>query len=233
MEILLCVANKSDRELCLEHLSKLALKTNTELSITQKDTSNGALFYLDDVRYVDLVYVGIQEPEQDGIALATKLRKHGVTADIVFLTQDARRMSEAFDVEALHYLVPGRITRSKFEEVFLKALARSNRRNQDVITFSCAGEWRQVPIASIRYFEVEKRIITVYYENEKFEFYSTLSRIEEKLYGRGFIRIHRSILISKHHVKSATTSEVIMKDKTVLPVGRQYAGNLHATGEVV
>ncbi len=59
------------------------------------------------------------------------------------------------------------------------------------------------------YFEIKKRIATVYYmENgqaKMFEFYTrSLSKIEETLWGSNFLRIHRSYLVSEKYIQKRT-----------------------------
>ena len=135
-------------------------------------------------------------------------------------------MFEAFDVEALHYIVKNQTTDKKFEEIFLKAIERSKRRSVETLSLSCAGEYRNIPISSVRYFEVQNRIVTVYYreldEIKSFEFYAKLSQIEESLYGRGFVRIHRAYLVAEKQIQKRTQREVRLLDGTILPVGKTY-----------
>lgn len=231
MQVILCISDPTELQFCRTRLDELAKQSGESVFVVEQHTVNAVLFLLEDLKQFDLIYIGIHEPDLDGMALAAALRNDGVTADIVFFTRDERRIADAFDVEALHYLVPGKISVRKFDEVFRKALARSKRRNSDSIVFSCAGEWRRAAIAEIRYFEVNNRILTVHYANTSFEFYSTLTRVEEKLYGRGFIRIHRSLLVAGSCISAVTKDEVLLTDGTALPIGRQYAENLRAFAE--
>ena len=89
----------------------------------------------------------------------------------------------------------------------------------------------QVAIDRIRYFEVRNRIVTVYYQKDdgkagEFEFYSSLSKIEEYLYGKMFVRIHSSYLVGERFILSKSKKEIVLTSGEVLPVGRAYAGNL-------
>ena len=39
----------------------------------------------------------------------------------------------------------------------------------------------------------------------------------------GFLRIHRSFIVSRSKIRSYSRQEVVLTDNTALPIGRQYA----------
>lgn len=92
--------------------------------------------------------------------------------------------------------------------------------------FTCAGESRNVPLEDIQYFEVKHNIITVYYQKEKFEFYSTIGKLEDQLQKKGFIRIHRSFMVAKKFIRQASYTELELTNGTLLPVGQVHAKQL-------
>ncbi|MEG0830611.1 MAG: LytTR family DNA-binding domain-containing protein [Anaerovoracaceae bacterium] len=169
-----------------------------------------------------LLEVNFQEGP-DGIQTAHKLRSWGYTGEIIFLTRDKSRVYEAFDVSAMHYIVKGVTTQSKFKEIFQRAIDKLTKKEEDELKFSCAGESRCVEVSEIKYFEVIGRMIVVHYGNETFEFYSTLGRLGELLYNKGFIRNHKAYLVALNAIKSLTAKEITLKDGSILPLSRTYA----------
>ena len=228
MKIVLCNANAEEITRCKSIIERVAEKHSIPITLVLLTSSNQVLFNIADIESADLIYLDIPLGGMDGVALAQKLRAMSVTADLVFCTNDRSRVFEAFDVDALHYLdfVKSAETEQKFEEVFLKAEKRAKRRASESIVFSCAGERRRVLIDDIIYFEVSRRIITVYYEDKSFEFYSTMAQIEEMLFKKGFHRIHRAFLVAEKYVSEISQSNVVTMDGKVLPVGRQYYAKL-------
>ena len=99
---------------------------------------------------------------------------------------------------------------------------RRKERTGAVIILRCAGETRVIDVASIRYFEVYKRLTTVYYDGSTFSFYSPLAKLSEELEGKNFIRIHRAYLVNQDYVSKMTMRDVTLRDGTVLPAGRNY-----------
>lgn len=71
------------------------------------------------------------------------------------------------------------------------------------------GEYRNIPIQSIYYFEVFQRIITVHYDNnEQFEFYSSIGKLEITVLPKGFLRIHRSYIVSVPQIKTFNSTSL-------------------------
>jgi len=232
MKILICDDDNYWIQRCREELNKLADKNNISIEIQSVSSGPELLFFLDS-KYIDadLIYMDLHMPEIDGFETARIIRRRGFHMDIVFCTKDGSRAADAFDVDALNYLVKGETSEARFEKVFLKAEARSEQRSSEYIMFSYAGEHVQIAVDMIRYFEVRNRIVTVHYQKENyqpgtFSFYSSLSKIEKCLQGRMFVRIHNSYLVGERYILRKGTRQVTLTSGEVLPVGRAYTKNL-------
>ncbi|MDD4849246.1 MAG: LytTR family DNA-binding domain-containing protein [Gemmiger sp.] len=227
MNILICDDDLYYAENCQKRVERLAALHKIDLTVEIVESGKKLLFFID-TKYakVDLMYIDQNMPGLSGIETARALRERGTTADIVFYTVDDKHAIDGYDVEALHYIVKGKTSEAKFEEIFLKAVKRTESRHAEVMAFACAGEHRNIHVEEILYFGVLTRIVTVhYYENgkvQKFEFYSSLAKIEEFLYGKGFMRVHGSYLVSKKYIRKSTTQQLEMANGDVLPVGRTY-----------
>ena len=97
------------------------------------------------------------------------------------------------------------------------------------ILFTSANEWVNIPINSIRYFETYKRLVTVYYGNQSFEFFSySFESIVKQLAGVDFIRTHRSYLVALKEIDSISFHELTTRNGIRLPVGRTYYSEVKA-----
>ena len=227
MQVILCLPDARARGFCKKRIAELAETDCAEVIV--KALSPGSLRYMkssvEKFVFADLIVMGIDDGF-DGIDAAAFLREAGVNADIVFFTRDKARVFEAFDVDALHYLVDGEASLAKFDEVFRKARLRSETRTRASIVLSCAGEQKKLPLGKIYYFEVINRIVTVHYIGGTFQFYSTLSRIENSLTNRGFVRVHRSYLVAERFITEISHGKVILVNGDVLPLGGRYTDNI-------
>lgn len=228
MRIIVCLPDPEDREVCTNKITELAAETGAPVTVTRMGlrSSKDLDFHAEELEKADLIFLGIEPGGFDGMEAAAAIRQKGTDIDIVFYTKEKSRVFDAFDVDAIHYLVPGEFSSKRFRNVFEKALARSRRRDKAVIRLSCAGLHKTVPIARIYYFEVTNRILTVHYEGGVFEFYSTMYKVEEKLKDFDFVRIHRSFLVARGFIADITHSEVTLFNGEKLPVGGRYLANL-------
>lgn len=223
MNIFICDDSAEQLSLCKKSLARLSAQHGVHASIKTFPSGEALLFEAEDAyATLDLVYLDIRMPGLNGLETAKRLREIGYLGDIVFFTYTPDYAIDGYDVSALHYVVKEQTTNEKFEEIFLRACERKQRRESEVLVLTCAGESRCVPVEQIRYFEIQQRIVTVYYANERFEFYSTMMRLEEQLYDRGFVRTHKSFLVGKRYIRSIDSTRVLLDTGEELPVGKRY-----------
>ena len=227
MRVVICIPDLEERVFCIKRIESLSKTDGIDLTVNEVNAAviRDSYFDLMDFDDADLIYIGI-DSSFNGISVAKSIRKAGINAIIVFFTRVKEAVFDAFDVEALHYLVDGQISVAKFDEVFRKAVTRAESRIQASIVLNCAGEQRRILISQIYYFEVFNRIVTVHYRDGTFEFYSTLSRLEDSLARRGFVRVHRAYLVSERYIASIRQREITLLNGTTIPVGGKYINNI-------
>jgi len=234
MNIFICDDNAEQSSLCKKAILRLSRQHSVHAKIKVFPSGDAMLFEAEDAyATLDLVYLDIHMPGQNGMETAKRLREIGYLGDIVFFTVSPDFAIAGYDVSALHYMVKNKTTDEKFEEIFLRACERKARRESEVLVLTCAGESRCIPVEDIRYFEIQQRIVTVVYAKERFEFYSTMMRLEEQLFNRGFVRTHKSFLVNKRYIHSIDSARVLLDSGEDLPVGkRYYADSLASIGAV-
>lgn len=227
MRVVICLPDSEEREFCRRRINELAKIDNITMTVDVVNTAEVGDRYFNPIDFadMDIIYIGVNK-NFDGVRIAKSIRKAGLNAVIVFFTRFTNAVFSAFDVEALHYLVFGKIGDAKFDEVFRKAVSRAEARTQASIVLSCGGEQRRIIISQIYYFEVINRIVTVHYRDGTFEFYSTLQKLEDSLARRGFVRVHRSFLVSERFIATFKRNEITLNNGTKIPVGGKYINNI-------
>ncbi len=227
MRVVVCLPDSQEREFCIRRINELAKAEGIPVTVDEFNLTGLGGDYFNSVDYsdMDIIYIGYTQ-NYDGVGIAKSIRKAGMNAVIIFFTRTEDAVFDAFDVEALHYLVNGKISVAKFDEVFRKAVSKAETRTQESIVLSCAGEQRRIVISQIYYFEVFNRIVTVHYRDGTFEFYSTLSKLEDSLARRGFVRVHRAYLVSKRYISAYKRNEITLINGTIIPVGGKYINNI-------
>ncbi len=223
MRVVIC---DDEREQLVKYknlLQSIAANHDIPVSIVTYSSGDELLFKLEDPgSEPDLIFMDIMMPGTNGVDTATKIRQRGLLSEIIFLTVRKEFALDAFDVDAMHYIVKEETSTEKFERIFLKAYGKIRDKNSEMMSFTCAGENRVIPVSDILYFEVKNYVITVHYVKGEFEFYSTLGKIENTLLGHGFRRVHRSFLVNEKAIRAITRNEITMSDGETMPVGRSY-----------
>ena len=223
MNVLICDDNAKEREWCHKELLKNQGYFEEGLEVLEYESGNELLFKYPDLDIdIDIIFLDIMMPGLDGITVAKKLRDMNYSGEIIFFTGTIDYAVNGYDYEALAYLIKGKTSSERFSEVLRHFLLRKGERSGEVIILRCAGETRVINLSSIRYFEVFKRLTTVYYGDSTFSFYSPLAKLSEELEGKNYIRIHRAYLVNSEYIAKKTMRDVTLRDGTVLPAGRNY-----------
>ena len=193
--------------------------------IDEMDSCEKMLFELsDEPNEADVIIMDTHfEAKMDGIEAVRQLRDIGFIGEVIFLTDEKERVFESFDVRPFNYLLKGSVSLEKFSEVLRGALLSARDTKRERLTLACAGDVRNIPIDEIKYFEVSERIVEVHYGTEVFEFYSTIDKLENQLFGRNFIRSHKSFLVNAEHIDTVRGSEIVMDNGDIVPIASKYA----------
>lgn len=91
------------------------------------------------------------------------------------------------------------------------------------------GERMLIDLNRICYIEITKRIVEVHVIDEEtpsYLAYAKISDLEECLEGLGFIRVHKSFLVSIHYIENFSSTEITMRMGKVIHVGRVFKHNV-------
>lgn len=231
LKIVLCDDNHHSNKEYAELISKIAEKNQLEIVISCFESGESLLFhYSDTLDQIDILYLDIFMNETNGIETAQKLRDYGCKAQIIFLTSFEDYVYEAFDVNAVQYLLKDNTSFEKFELVFLKAAKLASKRFEKLFTFEFDGETGVIPIDQISYFEIWQRLVTVHYGNgETAKFYDSMEHVEQRLREKGFVRSHRSFLVHLPYIAMFGHQSLLLKTGEVVPVGGTYIQTLKRT----
>lgn len=223
MRIFLCDDEKEELAIYAKKLKELAAKHYQPLELKRFNSGDELLFHIAGAKEdVDAIYLDINMPNHTGIKVAERLKKMEFGGEIVFLTVSKQHFLPAFDVGAFNYIVKGETTDERFESIFLKIVNLAEEKKTEYILLTGGGEHRKIEIKSIHYFEIQRRIVTVYYKDKKFKFFATMDKLENQLYDKGFVRIHRAFLVALGSIEAVTYETLRMSNGNIVPIGRTY-----------
>lgn len=190
------IAICEDETYLLEELRKKAeayLKTRHYPAEIRTFTSGEDL--LKEQRPFDLILLDLVLPGINGLETAKRLSSK---SRIIFITSYREYAVDAFEVEAVHYLLKP-VTDERLYQAMDRALKQSKQADDRTLALIKSGSTHILPIRDILYCEVFDHRVCIHTAQGNYEYSGTLDMLEGKLDGR-FFRCHRSYLINMSHV---------------------------------
>ncbi|GGU33495.1 LytR/AlgR family response regulator transcription factor [Lentzea flava] len=199
---------------------------------------------------LDAVFLDIRMPGLDGLDLARVLSRFAQPPPVVFVTAHQQPAVEAFELKALDYLLkPVRQERlaesvhrivhevwdSKAPAEPLSAAAAQPaattppEMGDEVIPVELGGVTRFIRLADIRYVEAHGDYARLHTATGSGLVRAALNGLEERWRSAGFVRIHRSHLVSLGHIDELRLEDghlSVTIGGAVLPVSRRHARHL-------
>jgi len=196
----------------------------------------------------DVVFLDIQMPQMSGIEIAKRILEKGLELMIIFVTAYDQFALDAFEVNAIDYLLKP-ICEDRLKRTIQKiATLKSNKEGlnydklsrliKDMSPSKSSSPWisvfyknKLIPIETkdIVYITVEDKNTVIVTEKGKFEINYTLNELMDKLDPNLFFRSHKSYIVNLKYIESIepwfnSTYNINLKStKDIVPVSRTYS----------
>lgn len=222
-----------DEPLALSVMENL-LKAYPEIELVGKFSStNGLADQLEQLN-PDVVFCDIQMPGETGLEFIK--RQYPMPYAVIFTTAYPDYAAEAFEFEALDYLVkpisPDRFQKAiKRLEEYMELRQAANEMAEtedDYVYVKVDGEFKKIFYKDIYYVEAfadyvkiwispEKRVVTL----------QTMRNMEAGLPSDRFTRVHRSYIIAIDKIKSIQNTMVHLDGGIDVPIGKNYKDSIN------
>jgi DNA-binding LytR/AlgR family response regulator len=154
---------------------------------------------------VEIVFLDIRMPGLDGLELARVFSSMAVPPTVVFVTAHDDRAVDAYEVGAADYLLkPLRAERlsAAIDRILVRRTSgvtepvREENSEDEVIPVELAGTTKLVPRSAVRYVEAQGDYARLHTQEGSHLVRIPLSVLEDRWRDAGFVRIHRSFLVS-------------------------------------
>lgn len=180
----------------------------------------------------DVVMLDIRMPGLDGLELAKVLVNFAQPPAVVFVTAHDDRAVDAYDLGAVDYLLkPVRADRldESLRRVLLMREAVSAAPEDEVIPVELAGVTTMLARSSVRWVEAQGDYARLHTREDSHLVRIPLSTLEDRWSEAGFVRIHRSYLVSLRlitQLRLTPSGYVVVVDERELPVSRRHTRDL-------
>ena len=154
---------------------------------------------------IDVIFLDISMPKTSGMQLAEALHKLKNPPAVVFVTAYSEYALEAFNVDAVDYLMKpvetDRLNRALDKVEAIVKPAPASHPTQERIPVEKGGRKVLVPVDQIRYIEAKDDYSCIYTDGDRFLSTISLAKLEQKLTPHGFFRVHRGYIVNLDHVE--------------------------------
>ncbi len=186
---------------------------------------------------VDAVFVDIHMPGLTGLELADLLGRFRTQPAVVFVTAHDEHAVEAFDLHAVDYVLKP-VRAERLSEAVRRVVAalhrpaaspRADTRQDDTIPVELGGVTRFVSRGDVRFVEAQGDYARLHTADGSHLVRIPLTTLEEQWADAGFVRIHRSHLVSLAHVDEIRMDGgrcAVRIGDEFLPVSRRHTREL-------
>jgi two-component system LytT family response regulator len=196
----------------------------------------------------DVVFLDVRMPRMDGFAVLRQLPRHAIPR-IVFVTAHGEHAIEAFEVEAIDYLLKP-FDRRRFDQT-LERIRRERRAHEDtdlrrrlvdlldrlepanadprLTQFVVAAKGKMVFVdpANVQWIGAEGKYVRLHTASGSHLLREAIGELEHRLDSQEFLRIHRSTIVNVRSVKEIYRGVgddyvVALHDGTKLSLSRRY-----------
>lgn len=148
-------------------------------------------------REIDIIFLDIKMSGIDGMKAAKKIREFDDQVCIIFITSLYQRAYEGYSVRAFGFVKkPFRYVTFRHELLSAIRFIRSIRRKEERITLKREGHLDRIPVAQILYCEVKGHQMGIHFIDGIRTYRISMNELEMILTPYGFLRPHKSFLVS-------------------------------------
>jgi two-component system response regulator AlgR len=148
----------------------------------------------------DLVLTDIHMPDMDGIELARHLLKLSHPPVVIFTTAFHEHAVQAFEVNAVDYLMKPVRKVPRLKPVTAEKLAQLPAAARRFLSVTERSRVVLVPVEDVVYLKAELKYITIRTVQREYLLEESLTKLESEFGGR-FVRVHRNCLVARDFIR--------------------------------
>lgn len=181
----------------------------------------------------DAVFLDIAMPGLSGLDVARVLALFRTSPQIVFVTAHEAHAVEAFEINAVDYLLKPvreeRLTEAIRRVVEARDQPHASTDGDETISVELGGVTRFIQRSDVRYVEAHGDYVRLHTAAGSHLLRAPLTTLEDRWRDAGFLRIHRSLLVSLPHISEVRVDQgrcTVRVADTELQVSRRHTPEL-------
>ena len=186
---------------------ELLLRRDSRIRHIRRASSGSEALRLLAEQAVDAAFLDIHMPGLSGFDLARALSRFSAPPAIVFVTADEAGALEAFDVAAVDYILKP-IRRERLHRAIGRVLAgrepaeEPETLDDESIPVRVGHNLHVVHRSDVRWVQAQGDYSRLVTDTDSHLVRETISELEERWAGAGFLRVHRSFLVDRSAIRA-------------------------------
>ncbi|MGX7951175.1 LytR/AlgR family response regulator transcription factor [Tsuneonella sp. HG249] len=227
-----------DEPLAIERMQIICARIH-ELRVVGTASDGAAALRLIDALTPDLVLLDMTMPEMDGLSVARSLVKKAQRPAVIFVTAHEHFAVEAFDLEAVDYVLkpvtPERLARAVERASARRGTAPSRPESDwlNELWVPHRSELLRIEVSQVSRIDAERDYVRLHVGDRTYLLLQTIAGLEERLDPSKFIRIHRSTILRRDCIRGLRHDglgvwSIELEDGETLRIGRTYMPRVKA-----
>lgn len=179
-------------------------------------------------KQLDILFMDIDMGKESGIELATQLSHQYAEMTIVFVTGHKEFMEEAFEIDAMGYLVKpfeiNRMERTLRKSILQVSAMRKNQNDREIVVTD-ENLKKKIQCRDIIYIQKQQYKSIIVTNAKEYHVYEPISSLYERI-GEGFLRVNQSEVVNRDYIKGISGNTVQLRNKMEMPIGRTFRKEL-------
>lgn len=175
---------------------------------------------LNDHILFDIIIMDIELDDESGIDLALKTNQYLPYCQIIYLSSYNKYISDAYETEHIYYINKEQMT-SYLPSALKKATTMITKKKSKILTVTWNKVRYVIKQVDIVYLERNRRVTSIYTKDNVFKTSDSLDDLLTYL-NDDFARSHKSYLVNMNYIYVINRSEIVLKDKRIIPVSRSH-----------
>ncbi|MCZ2083090.1 MAG: LytTR family DNA-binding domain-containing protein [Flavobacteriales bacterium] len=182
---------------------------------------------------IDILFLDIDLPGKSGVELRKSAKD---IPACIFITSYPEFAVESYELDTLDFIVkPIKLDRfenaikrvEEFMEIRQKADLFESSIGGDIIYIKEGHDQTKVKLHDILYIEALKDYSLIITTQKRHCVLSSIGNLLREFHFQSFIRVHRSFAVQKQFVHKISTTEIILSNEMVIPIGRSFKENVN------
>jgi len=170
-----------------------------------------------------IVFLDIKMNDIDGLTVARKIREFDKNVIIAFISANINCSLEGYKVNAVRYILKDEKLNANIAECLHSILYEEYHISK--MKFDFFNGTREIALNEIFYIESQSHRLIFHVAMSKKESYTMnrvkLNEIEQKLLGKGFVRIHQSYLVNSIYILRIKRYSAVLSNGQILPISKK------------